>query len=1042
MKKSFPLALLPIAIITALVGLLYYFNFRGPFTLTGWDNLHPEYNYWINIKRAFFSAWQEYQGVGLPAGNAHATELIREILLWISSLFIPRTFIRSFYMLVMLFLGPVGVYILCYHILLRKLTYSTRILASMCGSVFYLINIGTVQIFYVPFEAFAAQYGMIPWMIWSILYYTQRQSKKALLLLFIIQLAGSVQFFIPTIFVVYIFVAFFIIVSTFDNNRKLDSIKSITLILSIIVIVNLYWLFPFLFYLTSNISSQLQSFLNILYSDDIYQMNVKYGTFLDVVQLKGFLFDYIASNSQGKNIYMMESWRQFVNLPIFIPISVGLFSIVCLGLISQINKRTYIVFSFLFLILFSLLAIREFPFSLLNDLLRRSNLFNQVFRNPFTKFANAFIFIESILFAFGIALILERIEVSVKQKWRYVGKIGVTFTCFVALNILFIPAWKGNFIYRQMKVSLPSEYKELFSFFESMPNGRIANFPQFSYNSWGTYQWGYMGSGFLWYGIEQPIMDRSFDVWHASNENYYWEMSQALYSFDISHFEAVVNKYNIDWIVFDENVTTGKVKSLYIDKIQRLISSSALVSLSKTFGRLKIYRVTHQTPTQNFVSLIHNPPLVTPVYQWNNNDRGYRDIGNYLSDQGLSTTPSLEIYYPFRSIFTNRGGQFTPITLIDGGNYTALKAFVPQRFLNSNFIIPSLSESDIQDIQEDKNSSIITKVPRIVIDDLQIPSDNSTTSGTLVALNSTHENPILEVQIPKMNGIYSAIIHPQDINLSGPPIDCNAFTNGFMARSLVNSKIQMRSISSSNCIQYEFPNLTHRNAYLLTIESKFLKGKPLHISLYNKSSEREELETYVAPFEKGGISSFIIAPKEKYGLGYSLNISNISMGMSEVINEIGDVSIRPIPYDYLTKLSFQKKDLNRSIEKVIPQISITHSEPNTYGINISGPIQENTFLRLSQSYHHAWHAYSLENDVWKAIPFGLYLTPFLGKKIENHILLNNWENAWEIQATNNSETFISLVYWPQYLEYLGFVLLGTTFVGILFWKERKTRSLP
>src|SRR3989338_5034642 len=34
----------------------------------GWDNINPELNLILNIKRSIFSVWQEYQGLGLVAG--------------------------------------------------------------------------------------------------------------------------------------------------------------------------------------------------------------------------------------------------------------------------------------------------------------------------------------------------------------------------------------------------------------------------------------------------------------------------------------------------------------------------------------------------------------------------------------------------------------------------------------------------------------------------------------------------------------------------------------------------------------------------------------------------------------------------------------------------------------------------------------------------------------------------------------------------------------------------------------------------------------
>jgi hypothetical protein len=57
-------------------------------------------------------------------------------------------------------------------------------------------------------------------------------------------------------------------------------------------------------------------------------------------------------------------------------------------------------------------------------------------------------------------------------------------------------------------------------------------------------------------------------------------------------------------------------------------------------------------------------------------------------------------------------------------------------------------------------------------------------------------------------------------------------------------------------------------------------------------------------------------------------------------------------------------------------------------------------------------------------------------------MVNNWENGWLLNnpqlVTPNAHYII--VYLPQYLEYLGFVLLGITIVGALVLILRTSRK--
>ncbi len=125
----------------------------------------------------------------------------------------------------------------------------------------------------------------------------------------------------------------------------------------------------------------------------------------------------------------------------------------------------------------------------------------------------------------------------------------------VFLIIFTLPAFKGHLFYEKERINIPKEYFQTFDFFKHQDkNTRIANLPQYTFWGWTFYKWGYGGSGLSWYGIEQPILDRAFDVWSAEDENYYWELSSAIYSKNPKNLENVLNKYQISWLMIDKNV--------------------------------------------------------------------------------------------------------------------------------------------------------------------------------------------------------------------------------------------------------------------------------------------------------------------------------------------------------------------------------------------------------------------------------------------------------------------------------------------------------
>jgi len=74
MRKLFKNWFFPLLIL----GLTLFIAFRNytPGTwLLGWDNLVPELNLKLNITRSLSAVWQEYQGLGLLGGMAHAADL-------------------------------------------------------------------------------------------------------------------------------------------------------------------------------------------------------------------------------------------------------------------------------------------------------------------------------------------------------------------------------------------------------------------------------------------------------------------------------------------------------------------------------------------------------------------------------------------------------------------------------------------------------------------------------------------------------------------------------------------------------------------------------------------------------------------------------------------------------------------------------------------------------------------------------------------------------------------------------------------------------
>src|SRR3990167_552939 len=206
--------------------------------LSGWDNLHPEFDFILNIKRSIFAVWQEYQGLGLLGGMGHAADLPRIIFLNFLSIFhYPLSIYRYFWTFLMLTLGPVGVYFLLHHLFLKpKFDPQTKKIASFLGALFYLLNLATIQYFFIPFESFSAFFAFFPLLILATTLYLEKPSTGHYFFLLTVFLISAPAFFVQTLFVVLAVCLVPILTSHIRRGKK----KIIVLLLTLLATQG-YW---------------------------------------------------------------------------------------------------------------------------------------------------------------------------------------------------------------------------------------------------------------------------------------------------------------------------------------------------------------------------------------------------------------------------------------------------------------------------------------------------------------------------------------------------------------------------------------------------------------------------------------------------------------------------------------------------------------------------------------------------------------------------------------------------------------------------------
>lgn len=900
--------LLPLVILITTVALIAATNFSSSY-LIGWDNLLPELNFALNIKRAIFSVWQ-LEGLGFVTGNAAAADLPRQILLLPLILVLPLNFVRQVYIFAMLLVGVLGAFFLIKKLVFYGNNRKLNWIIPLIGALFYLLNLSTVQTFFVPFEPLITHYAFLPWLILSALNLIANKDKKSLLFFLLVNILAIPQAEVPTVFFVYLFsLGFFLLVLVWETRVKSVFWASLK-VLFLTLILNAFWLLPFIYFYSTNSSVAFEAKANQISTQTVFLQNKEFGNLSDVISLKGFWFQNVDPNRDGTFEFMMKPWKDyFSGFPTFLGLTSFLF--ILLGFIYVKRRSPFVIpFSALFLLSFTMLATNTPPFSWIDSGFRSIPIFKEVFRFPFTKFSILASLTYSFFFAIGVGKLISVHPGKVKS----LIVIGLSWALII--SVIF-PIFKGNLFYEKERVNFPPEYRQLFQYFSTKPStARIADFPQQTFWGWNYYRWGYGGSGFLWYAIPQPILDRAYDVWSRQSENYYWEISYALYSKNAPLFEKVLRKYKVEYLILDHNVQSSySQKSLYVPELSELLTEIPDIKRDASFGQIDVYKIPQPTSLKTISTVVNG-------YKFGDFDAAYSEYGDYLT----AGSKEANIVYPFRSLFSGKN-------------------------------------------EEDKEFRV-----KFNTNSIEIISNGE------------------KADVPKIETSYSLKTNVLK--------NCDNFRKGKISASQKNGSVVLYSKSATACTSIQ-AEIVPSQGYLLSIDNKNIKGRGIHLWVLNESGENPLIDTYLSENTKRTTSYFVIPPQDEFSKVYSIHLDNVSIG-DETQNEVGKVSLYQIPYWAITSVKTAK--------------------------STGSPMQ---VITSNQAYDSGWKAYFIRKDANPILKF----LPFLFRtELKNHVLVNNWENGWiltdqDFLRLNDSE--INIVFFPQYLEYLGFlVALGTVIYAI------------
>lgn len=848
--------------------------------------------------------------------------------------------------------------------------------AALAGALYYMLNLSTVQNFYIQLEAFIVHFAALPWLFLVLVNVLEKTTRKNLLIFILVSFITTTQGFVSPLFFVYVMLLSFFLGFYFLTHLHWKTFVKVFALGLITIFINAYWFFPLLYYTKTNSTDYVSAYNNQQSTQGFIDKSRKYGTLDHVALLRGFYVESADISDTGKFFSIFGDMNTHLDDPAIKTVGYGMFIVVIAGVLLCIwNWKHYTHLSILagWLFTFTFMAASTPPFAQISGLIQNIPALRQAFRVAFTKFSISLSFFYALCFGIACYYIFWLLTRAVKGQARSAVNYTAIGLITICILLFAFPVFQGNFLYSRTKITIPSGYFDLYSHLKTQdPHARIANMPQGWHYGWAVYKWGYSGSGFLWYGIEQPILDRSFDSWSHYNENYFWELEHMVYADKAAQFDALAEKYNIQYVLYDPNVLPYQQNRdiLYMDKLIAHIRSSAKYSLEKSFPSknnladdIFLYKVHLKNPPKDTKQIISTAGLknVQPAYAYANIDYAYEENGNYITDSSSKAT----LYYPFRSLFTGRNTDETTPTF---------------------------------DISEDSEKIIIqSKIP-LQYANYEIASDSATFEvRSRFKPEIEHKNGILRVTLDTSTGssdtAASTLVYDSRLDsgfLSKTASNCFGTTPGgqvFTLKPVNNKYLQFKSRNSENCYDIMLGDAAQNTGYFITVKHKYETGNRLKISLVNQTSRRTDLDTYLSPFEKNfGTDYVFIPPMQVDGVGYQLRLNNVSIYDSDTINDLERIAVYQIPYEFLSTLKLTP-----------PKGSI---QPGT---------GSNSIIVQDEAFNNGWYAL------------------YKGQKLQKHTIYNNWANAWYLPAKTALNDVV-FVFAPQYLAYIGYGLLLMVFI--------------
>lgn len=1078
--------LFPLLILFVVVLILSFSNIKPGTYFSGWDNSHPEFNLLTFTKRIISGAWVEFQGTGAPASQSQLAEIPRLPLIYLLKLILPNNLIRYVFTFVMVLIGGLGMYCYIEKFWFTDIPEKLNKILSLLAGIFYILNIISLQQFFINFEMYSVEFAFFPWVLISLHLLVKNMNKKNLILLVLFQLLFAPTGFVPTVFYfAYFFwlVYFFFLNLEFNNFFK--TVKKTLVIFLLIFFINAFWIIPNLYYVVNNSHYVQESRGNQLFNMEAISSVKEAASLYNFLTGIHYLFtwkDFNFSEKQYEPIF--KPWINHLTQPI-----VTFFLIICqvfnfagffyiLFNKKKGVKKIGIIFIYSIISIFIWMGL-FLPENIINFIYKFGAV-KEAFRNPFTKLSNYYSFFITILIFSTIESIIIQL-LKIKHKFLSHLTINILLIFFVILfSYSFVPSFKGYFINPKLKVSFPQEYFELFSFLNKMPkNFRILELPFYSYAGWLYYDWqhlkkdnGYQGMGFYLFGMNQSLITPDHARWTEATDFLYHELKYALNSNNHELFQNLLNKYLVNLIIVDE---TSKWANLYYDhqKIYQLINKLNYPLIWKK-NFLRVYQV---IPKLN-ISLSDSGIIIPKKINFAHGiiDRVQKDIiyelrGDYINkriDQSDYIFPFSDLYQlKINNIEFRKNGISVSKEIALNKNYNYLVKIPTNKDEIFQTFTKFIYNDGVINIIFPKITLKISNKEYLINNNYEIKLDTKKSSESIIVgvneklfeINNNDEFfLVLDLYQNKKNIIYylpkKQAPSFADQNLTNNYLAFEINKDSFKDEILLDKKkshkltlsidfpfiqanlLSAKPINCSNPLTGEIKTFFNEKGVVYEASNFGVNCDhfsfenvdftyPFLINITGENFEGRSLKFFIDYRTKNYLIEEFMMPKEKYS-------------ETLVLLPVEKISRKTIAINWETR-SYGKKSKNAlndlklfpfPLEKIAP-VQIQKLESNNFNFkNDLETIYQKKFLTF---------LYFLKIKCRSEICFfginqsydSLWLAIDSKFKLLNHFKYNNWANIWQINNNNKDTNWVLVIYLPQVISYISLFALIMFIIKLL-----------